>query len=240
MVKVCASFKQFVCLGIFERDLYFRCCFYLDFILKSFGSLAKQLFFIKIYFLFYETLQIFCFYKHASFSTIIFNIKEFDISMGYDLNILSNNANGFTSLKKRIKMFEYFWEKIANKGILFLQETHSSHDTVINWLDDFKGELFFSNGTTNSCSIMIGYLGSNKVKVNRIKKDNQHRILIVEADIDEETFFLINLYNANTETEQIKTIYELDQLLTKKIILAGDLNLFFDPILEASGCKPAF
>ena len=40
-------------------------------------------------------------------------------------------------------MFEYFREKIANNGILFLQETHSSHDTVINWRDDFKGELFF-------------------------------------------------------------------------------------------------
>ena len=50
---------------------------------------------------------------------------------------------------------------------------------------------------------MIGYLSSNKIKVNRIKNDNQGRILIVDADIDEETFALINLYNTNTETEQI-------------------------------------
>ena len=120
--------------------------------------------------------------------------------MGYNLNFLSNNVNGLNSSKKRIKMFEYFREKIANNGILFLQETHSSHDTVINWHDDFKGELFFSHGTTNSCSIMIGYLGSNKIKVDRIKNDNQGRILIVDADVDEETFVLINLYNTNTET----------------------------------------
>ena len=51
--------------------------------------------------------------------------------------------NGLNSSKKRIKMFEYLREKIANNRILFLQETHSSHDTVINWRDDFKGELFF-------------------------------------------------------------------------------------------------
>ena len=94
---------------------------------------------------------------------------------------------------------------------------------------------------------MTGYLASNKIKVNRIKNDNQGRILIVNADIDEEAFVLINLYNANTETEQIKTIYELDQLLSdfcldsnKKIILAGDFNLFFDPSLEASGGETAF
>ena len=92
--------------------------------------------------------------------------------------------------------------KCFNNGILLLQEIHSSHDTVINWRDYFKGKLFFSHGTTNSCRVMIGYLGSNKIKVNRIKNDNQGRILIVDADIDEETFALINLYNANTKTEK--------------------------------------
>ena len=45
---------------------------------------------------------------------------------------------------------------------------------------------------------MTGYLGSNKIKVNRIKNDNQGRVVIVDADIDEETFVVINLYNANT------------------------------------------
>ena len=34
---------------------------------------------------------------------------------------------------------------------------------------------------------MIGYLGSNKMKVDRIKNDNQGRIFMVDADIDEET-----------------------------------------------------
>ena len=40
-------------------------------------------------------------------------------------------------------MFEYFRKKFANNGILFLQETHFSHDTVINWHDNFKAEFFF-------------------------------------------------------------------------------------------------
>ena len=46
--------------------------------------------------------------------------------------------------------------------------------------------------------------------------------------------------------EQIKTIYELDQLLgdfcldsNKKIILVGNFNLFFYSSLEASGGKLA-
>ena len=75
---------------------------------------------------------------------------------------------------------------------------------------------------------MIGYLRSNKVKVNRIRNDNQGRILLIDAEIDEDTFVLINLYNANTEMEQIKTIYELNQLLgdfclnsNRKMMLQG-------------------
>ena len=63
---------------------------------------------------------------------------------------------------------------------------------------------------------MIGYLGSKKIKVNIIKNVNQGRILIMDADIDEETFVLISL--TDTEMEQIKTISKLDQLLSDNSI----------------------
>ena len=35
---------------------------------------------------------------------------------------------------------------------------------------------------------MSGYEGSNKIKINKIKHDNQGRILIVDADIDIDLF----------------------------------------------------
>ena len=62
-------------------------------------------------------------------------------------NVLSNNVNGFKSSsssskkkkKERIKTFEYFRDKISNKIIIFLQETHSSEDTFNKWWTDFKG-----------------------------------------------------------------------------------------------------
>ena len=57
---------------------------------------------------------------------------------------------------------------------------------------------------------MIPYLPNKKIKINRIKNDNQGRSLLVNADIDEETFVLIDFYNANAEKEQIKPICGLD------------------------------
>ena len=52
--------------------------------------------------------------------------------------------------KKRIKMFEYFRDKVSNNGIILLQETHSAEDAH-KWWDDFQGQIFFFHGTTNSC-----------------------------------------------------------------------------------------
>ena len=161
------------------------------------------------------------------------------------INFVSNNANGLRSSKKRIKIFEYLKSKIFNDGIIFLQESHSSENTQNEWINDFKGELYFSHGTTNSCGVVIAFVTRKKVSVSKVSKDKKGRILILEVTIEDSTFVLINLYNANTEPEQIETICELDRLLgdfllddSKNIILAGDLNLIFDSSLEASGGTP--
>ena len=70
--------------------------------------------------------------------------------------------------------------------------------------------------------------------------------MIIEAEIDDETFILINFYNSNTETEQVKSINDLENLLqnfdinpSKNIVFAGDLNLFFDRNLEVCGGTPS-
>ena len=43
-----------------------------------------------------------------------------------NLSFIANNVKGIQSLKKRLKLIEYFKSKITTHGILFLQETHSS------------------------------------------------------------------------------------------------------------------
>ena len=152
--------------------------------------------------------------------------------MSNQISCLSNNSNDLLSRKKRIKMFKYFKDKIGNNGIVFLQETHSSEDTYNEWHDDFKVRIFFSHGTQSSCGVMIGFLGSITFLPKSICKDKNGRILIIEAEIDDETFILINFYNSNTETEQVKSMNDLENLLqnfdinpSKNIVFAGDFNV---------------
>ena len=92
---------------------------------------------------------------------------------------------------------------------------------------------------------MIGYLGSKKFSVNKICIDNNGKVLIIEAEIETETFILLNLYNLYSKTEQLQTLRNVDLLLsdfsldnTKSIVFAGGFNLFFNQKIEAMGGNP--
>ena len=89
---------------------------------------------------------------------------------------------------------------------------------------------------------MIWFINTKKHFGSKTSKASKGRIPIIEITIEEVPFILVNLYNANTQVEQIKTLCEfgllLDEFLlddSKTIIIAGDINLLFDSNLEASG-----
>ena len=53
----------------------------------------------------------------------------------------------------------------------------------------------------------------------------------------------MNVYNPNTETEQVATLHDLDKMIIKDlydkhIVLARDFNFFFDASLESCGGTP--
>ena len=57
---------------------------------------------------------------------------------------------------------------------------------------------------------MIDYLGNKKFSVHTICKDNNEKVLIIEAKIETGTFILLNLYNSNSETEQLQALSDVD------------------------------
>ena len=72
--------------------------------------------------------------------------------------------------------------------------------------------------------------------------DNSGGILILEVKLDDTIFVLVNIYNPNTENEQLETLSFLIKLLnniedlhTKNVILGGDFNVFFNQNLETQG-----
>ena len=69
--------------------------------------------------------------------------------------------------------------------------------------------------------------------------------MILDVLLDADKYILINLYNANTKTEQCKIFNGLQILLkffdinqNNRIIFAGDFNIFFISKLDVRGGKP--
>ena len=165
--------------------------------------------------------------------------------MNSEITFISNNVKGIQNSVKRIKLFEYLKSYVTGNGFIFLQETHSCINDEIKWRDEFNGELFFSHGKTNSCGVAIGFYGSKTIEQIKKISDKSGRILLAEAIIDDTVFVLINIYNTNTESEQLKTLSDLVSIIdkvkdfqSKNIVLGGDFNFIFDISLESLGGNP--
>ena len=89
-----------------------------------------------------------------NFNEIIFKDSE-NLKNQLNFSFLSNNVKGLQSTNKRLKLFNFLKNKIGLKGILFLQETHSSVETKKKWIDGFNDKIYYSHGKTNSCGLLI-------------------------------------------------------------------------------------
>ena len=131
-----------------------------------------------------------------------------------NFNFLCNDFRGLQTSKKCLKLFNYFKNKIFPNGILFLQKMHSTKDNKVKWKDKFDIYLYFSHRKSNLCGVVISFSGNKTFTVKKCLYDENGWILILETLTDDSEFILINFYNANTESEQIQTLNELNMLLS--------------------------
>ena len=94
---------------------------------------------------------------------------------------------------KQLSVIEYFRNKLGNNGILFLQETHSTFNDENIWKNDFNGLAFYLHGTSQSCGVLIAYFGNLNFSVNKQVGDKNGRILILDTNIDEIRYALVNI-----------------------------------------------
>ena len=73
--------------------------------------------------------------------------------------------------------------------------------------------MFFSHSSTNSCGVAIGFCKSYSLHIIGRKSDENGRLFVIDPKVNEKKFLLVNLYNLNTESEQIKMLDTLKKLL---------------------------
>lgn len=157
--------------------------------------------------------------------------------------LLSLNVRGIRSYEKRKTMFT--WLTKQKPDIIFLQETYSTKEMESIWKKQWYGEIFLSHGTEHSRGTAILIRKDLDYKVNSITESDCGRYIIMDVNIQETAFILVNVYAPNKESEQVhffeKIRQEIDNLTIDtecKIILGGDFNTTLDTELDCSGGNP--
>ena len=69
------------------------------------------------------------------------------------MKLYSLNTRGLSDKRKRRTILQ--WVKSNYKGIVYLQETHSTKISETLWKRDWSGEMHFSHGTCGSRGVAI-------------------------------------------------------------------------------------
>jgi exodeoxyribonuclease III len=144
---------------------------------------------------------------------------------------ISVNVNGLRDKEKRLSIFH--WLREQNADIYLLQETHCESDEDIeSWTKDWEGEAFWSNHTSMSCGVAILIRPKLKLNLGNHDKDREGRYISIEAEFDDKTYKIVNIYAPNNGQERGVFITNLKRKLLlyntqheiSNVIIGGDFN----------------
>ncbi len=157
----------------------------------------------------------------------------------YRFNLLSLNVRGLRMETKRISIFQYIKRK--NIDVCFLQETHSKEIDENIWRNEWGGEIYFSHGTNQARGVMILVRSGLDMTLTDIIIDNEGRYIYINIISQDTNFKLVNIYAPNLEVNQLKFFKVIRDLLDNvrgnedRIILGGDFNVIFEPLIDRKG-----
>ena len=158
----------------------------------------------------------------------------------YDISLLSLNVRGLNCTIKRKAIFK--WLDFKKNNIIFLQETHSCSEIENQWRKEWKGNIYFSHGLSNSRGCMILTREGLDFDVLFEKSCNHGRYIFLKCEIQGEPFTLLNIYAPNTENEQVTFISNINRILnlndiscSDNIIIGGDWNVARNHKFDKSG-----
>ena len=149
------------------------------------------------------------------------------------------NCRGLGDGRKRRAVFQ--WLRKYFKGIVLLQETHSSRLSEKQWQNDWGGEIYFSHGTSSARGVATLIPKQFDIRINNLIADDTGRFLLLDASTDDWEMVICNVYapTKDKETEQINFITNISELLEdfldKNIVIGGDFNTCMDPLKDKSG-----
>ena len=150
------------------------------------------------------------------------------MSIGNIVEVLSANCQGLRDFKKRRDVLNYFEE--INPEILCLQDTHWVQSDESNIKKLWKGECVINGGKTNARGVAILFNANFEYQINRIIKDDNGNMLILNLQIGGLVFTIVNIYSPNSDSPQFFNCIKeyIETIEQDYVIICGDLNLILD------------
>jgi exonuclease III len=98
------------------------------------------------------------------------------------LAIHSFNVRGMRDASKRKKIFSYLKKRC--KGIIYLQETYTIANDLIEWKKEWGQNVFLNHGTTHSCGVAILVTPGYEFKTVEMKNDEKGRYIYINAIVN--------------------------------------------------------
>ena len=143
------------------------------------------------------------------------------------LHLVSANVQGLRDREKRARFKEWTLQQKAN--IVFIQESHFTADIMSAVTRDFHNwHTCHSFGTSSSrgCSIFIHE--SVDFKVIKSIEDENGRFILLNTEVSDNQFTLINIYANNEMKYRNRFIKKLSSLIESEAVgiklLGGDFN----------------
>lgn len=155
------------------------------------------------------------------------------------VTISSFNTQGLGDTVKRKLVFD--WLKNTHRGIVLLQETHSTEETESIWKSEWDGEIFFSHGTSQKCGVAILLTPDVNAKVQNRYTDEEGRVILIDIDLPDHHLVLCNVYAPTKDKAMMQEHFltSLKELLTpyadRDILVGGDFNICQNPELDKKG-----
>ena len=94
------------------------------------------------------------------------------------------------------------WFIKQNADMCFLQETYSTEEIENQWKAQWPGDIFFAHGSTHSRGVAILIRKGFDFRFKSSRSDEEERYLILEANIQDAAFLLVNVYAPNVIAKQ--------------------------------------
>lgn len=155
------------------------------------------------------------------------------MSVDLKVRITSWNCRGLQKIKKVKLVMNRI--KILQSKIVFLQETHLTHEDELKVRRTWKGKILSAPFTSQARGVMILIHNSIPLQIHKVMKDKAGRYLIIHGAILKEQLTLINIYAPNTdEPNFFQNLFLTMASLPGAYIMAGDFNCTLDPQKDKS------